>query len=304
MNGTAKAVEVAGLTKHFGSLRAVDELDFTVEYGSVVGFLGPNGAGKTTTLRCLVGHVRPQAGHALIAGRPYRDLADPVSTVGAVLENGAAHPGRSGRNHLRILARQARIGPERVEAVIDRVGLGDAARRRVGGYSLGMRQRLTLAAALLGDPAVMLLDEPANGLDPEGIRWLREFLRGLAAEGRAVLVSSHGLAELELTIDKAVVIGHGRLIAEQSLSELAAAAGEPQTLITVAEPDRLADVLRRDGHEVLGRDGDRLTVAGDDARTVGRIAFEHGIAVDRLATARPSLEEAYFRLTAGKEAIR
>jgi ABC-2 type transport system ATP-binding protein len=304
MATTATAIEVDDLTKTFGPIRAVDGLSFTVEYGNVVGFVGPNGSGKTTTLRSIVSHVRPTAGRALVAGRPYSELPDPLGTVGAVLEAGAMHPDRSGRNHLRVLARQAGLPPARVEELIQVVGLDAAAHRRVRGYSLGMRQRLALAAALLGDPAILLLDEPANGLDPEGIRWLREFLRGLAAEGRAVLISSHGLAELALIVDKVVVIGHGRLITERPLSELAAVAGGTRLLVTASDPERLATTLTARGQEVLERDGAVITVAGDDARTVGRIAFEHGIDIDRLTVDEPSLEEVYFRLTAGKESIR
>ena len=301
---SANAIEVESLSKRFGSLRAVDGLSFSVEYGSVVGFVGPNGAGKTTTLRSIVGHVRPDSGRALVAGRTYRDLVDPLGTVGAVLEAGALHPGRSGRNHLRILARQSGISMRRVDELIQTVGLDAAAGRRVSGYSLGMRQRLALAAALLGDPAILLLDEPANGLDPEGIRWLREFLRSLASEGRAVLVSSHGLAELALTVNKVVVIGHGRLITQRPLTELAEIAGGPTVRIRVPEPERLAGLLTKQGYQVLGRDGDTLTIGGDDARAVSRLAFRNGIDVDLLTVEEPSLEEAYFRLTAGKETIR
>ncbi|WP_425780328.1 ABC transporter ATP-binding protein [Micromonospora sp. DT53] len=298
------AIEVEALTKRFGKLKAVDGLSFSAEYGSVVGFIGPNGAGKTTTMRSLVGHIRPDSGRAHVAGRPYRELADPLGTVGTVLEASAVHPGRTGRNHLRILARQAGLSPRRVQEVIDGVGLERAAGRRVGGYSLGMRQRLALAAALLGDPAILIIDEPANGLDPEGVRWLREFLRGLAAEGRAVLVSSHGLAELALMIDKAVVVGHGQLIAQQTLAGLRKLAGEPTVQISVSEPDRLAVLLADEGHQVLEHTGATLTVAGNDPRAVGRVAFDHGIGVDRLLAAEPSLEEAYFRLTSGKDSIR
>ncbi|MEU7750504.1 ATP-binding cassette domain-containing protein [Micromonospora sp. NPDC049101] len=301
---SAYAIEVAALTKRFGKLRAVDGLSFTAEYGSVVGFIGPNGAGKTTTMRSLVGHIRPDSGRAHVAGRPYRELADPLGTVGTVLEASAVHPGRTGRNHLRILARQARLPKRRVQEVIDNVGLERAAGRRVGGYSLGMRQRLALAAALLGDPAILIIDEPANGLDPEGVRWLREFLRGLAAEGRAVLVSSHGLAELALMVDKAVVVGHGQLIAQETLAGLRKLAGDPTVQISVPEPDRLAVLLAERGHQVLERTGVTLTVAGNDSRAVGRVAFDHGIGVDRLLVDEPSLEEAYFRLTSGKESIR
>src|SRR5215510_9831767 len=192
----ARAIEVSGLTKRFGEVLAVNDLSFTVDEGRIVGFLGPNGAGKTTTLRMLLGLVNPTGGTATIFGTPYRGLADPVHTVGAVLDGGMLHPGRSGRNHLRALAQAGGFARARVEELLKLVGLQDAANRRAGGYSLGMRQRLGLAAALLGDPRVLVLDEPANGLDPQGIRWLRDFLRTLASEGRAILVSSHVLAEV------------------------------------------------------------------------------------------------------------
>ena len=219
MNG---GITVAGLTKRYGPLTAVDGLTFTVEPGQVTGFLGPNGAGKTTTLRMLLGLVTPTEGSALIGGRRYADLREPRRAVGAVLEATGFHPGRTGRNHLRVLAEAGGIPPERVAAVLGQVGLDDAADRRVRGYSLGMRQRLGLAAALLGDPEVLVLDEPANGLDPQGIRWLRDLLRSLAAEGRAVLISSHLLAEVAQTVDDVVVISRGRTITQAPLVELLA----------------------------------------------------------------------------------
>jgi ABC-2 type transport system ATP-binding protein len=208
-------ISIQGLTKSFGPVRAVDDLSFTVPAGRVTGFLGPNGAGKTTTLRTLLGLVRPDHGKALIDGRRYVDLAEPVATVGAVLEATAFHPGRTARVHLRALCLAARVAPARVDVVLDTVDLADAADRHVGGFSLGMRQRLALASALLGDPGVLVLDEPANGLDPVGVHWLRGLLRALAAEGRTVLVSSHGLAELARTADRVVVIDHGRLVADE-----------------------------------------------------------------------------------------
>ena len=220
----AHAIEVAGLTKHFGSVKAVDDLSFTVDEGRVTGFLGPNGAGKTTTLRMVLGLVNPTSGAATVHGQPFTSLQDPVHTVGAVLDGGMLHPGRSGRNHLRTLARASGIGDQRVDELMQLVALSDAANRRAGGYSLGMRQRLGLAAALLGDPKVLVLDEPANGLDPQGIRWLRDFLRRLANEGRAVLVSSHVLAEVAQTADDVVVIAKGRSVAQGA----AAGADGPQ----------------------------------------------------------------------------
>ncbi|MGE5762707.1 MAG: ATP-binding cassette domain-containing protein, partial [Mycobacterium leprae] len=217
-------VEVEGLTKRFGRVTAVDELSFRVEAGRVTGFLGPNGAGKTTTLRCLLGLVAPTAGRAVVGGRRYARLERPLGTVGAVLDAGGFHPGRTAVTHLRALATAAGLPERRIGEVLELVGLAEAAGRRVGGFSLGMRQRLALAGALLGDPAVLLLDEPANGLDPGGMHWLRGFLRHLAAEGRTVLVSSHVLAEVAQTVDDVVIIARGRLVRAAPLDEVTAAA--------------------------------------------------------------------------------
>ena len=218
---SAPAIQVTGLRKRFGRVLAVEDVSFTVGYGRITGFLGPNGAGKTTTLRMLLGLIRPDAGTAAITGTIYPKLASPAQTVGALLD-AAAHPGRSGRDHLRVLAAAAGLPEDRAGQLLARVGLQHAARQRVGGYSLGMRQRLALAAALLGDPAVLVLDEPANGLDPQGIRWLRDLLRSLAAEGRAVLVSSHILAEVTQTTDDVVIIHHGRTVTQAPLPDLLA----------------------------------------------------------------------------------
>jgi ABC-2 type transport system ATP-binding protein len=215
---------VEGLTKDFGSIRAVDDLTFTVAPGRVVGFLGPNGSGKTTTLRALLGLVRPTGGRALVDGRPYRELPHPARAVGAVLEARAFDRGRTARDHLRVLATEARVPHSRIGEVLDLVGLGHAAERRAGGFSLGMAQRLALAGALLGDPAALILDEPLNGLDPGGVRWLRSFLRGLAAEGRTVLVSSHMLAEIEQGADEVVIIDGGRLLDHGRVDEIRAGA--------------------------------------------------------------------------------
>ena len=215
-------ITIEGLTKRFGDVTAVDGLGFEVDQGTVTGFLGPNGAGKTTTLRMVLGLARPTAGHATVAGRRYAELEDPARTVGANLEVAGMHPGRSGLNHLRALAAMAGLPRSRVEEVLRLVELEGAAGRRAGKYSMGMRQRLGLAATLLGDPQVLVLDEPANGLDPQGIRWLRDFLRGMAAEGRTVLVSSHVLAEVAQTVDRVVIIAHGRLVAQSTLAALSA----------------------------------------------------------------------------------
>jgi ABC-2 type transport system ATP-binding protein len=213
-------IEVRGLTKRFGQVLAVDQLSFTVEAGEVVGFLGPNGAGKTTTLRMLLGLERPDAGTATINGQPYPDLAEPLHQVGAVLEASSFHPGRTARNHLRVQALAGQADRSRVDDVLELTGLAEAADRRIGGFSLGMRQRLGLATALLTDPALLILDEPTNGLDPEGVRWLRDLLRGMAAEGATVLVSSHILAEVAHTVDSVVILDHGRLVTQSSLADL------------------------------------------------------------------------------------
>jgi ABC-2 type transport system ATP-binding protein len=219
----APAIQVSGLRKKFGHVVAVADVSFTVNYGRITGFLGPNGAGKTTSLRMILGLIRPDAGATAIAGKPYPKLPDPVRTVGALLDAAAAHPGRAGRDHLRVLATAAGIPEHRADQLLARVGLQHAARQRTGSYSLGMQQRLGLAAALLGDPAVLVLDEPGNGLDPQGIRWLRDLLRSLAADGRAILISSHILAEVAQTVDDVVVISGGRTVAQAPLPDLLAA---------------------------------------------------------------------------------
>jgi ABC-2 type transport system ATP-binding protein len=231
-------IEATGLTKRYGRVLAVDQLNFTVERGEVAGFLGPNGAGKTTTLRMLLGLVRPDGGSATINGHAYGELPDPLHQVGAVLEASSFHPGRTARNHLRIQAIVADIDAERIDVVLDLVGLSDAADRRVRGFSLGMRQRLGLATALLADPEVLILDEPANGLDPEGVRWLRDLVRNLAAEGTAVLVSSHILAEVAQSVDSVIIINHGRGVVQAPIAELTATARlEDVFLGLTASPD-------------------------------------------------------------------
>jgi ABC-2 type transport system ATP-binding protein len=295
-------VEVRGLSKSFGAVRAVDDLSFTVEPGSITGFLGPNGAGKTTTLRMALGLERPDAGTATFDGVAYADLPSPVRTVGAVLET-AFHPARSGRNHLRVYCRAAGLPVSRADEVLAQVGLADAGRRRAGGYSLGMRQRLALATALLGDPAVLVLDEPANGLDPEGIQWLRGFLRHLAhTEGRTVLVSSHLLAEMEQTADRVVIVGAGRLVREGSIAELRSGTqGSGAVLVRSPEAGRLAEVLRVAGLSVGPAEDGRVTVTGTTPATVGALAFRAGVELHELRAETSGLEELYFRLTAGQE---
>jgi ABC-2 type transport system ATP-binding protein len=294
------AIEVTNLTKRFGSTVAVDDLSFAVEPGRIVGFLGPNGAGKTTTLRALLGLVTPDAGALLIDGRPFTQLADPARTVGAMLDGGTLHPGRNGRDHLRALARAAGVPATRVEELLDVVGLRHAAGRRAGGYSLGMRQRLGLATALLGDPQVLVLDEPANGLDPQGIRWLRDLLRSLAAEGRAILVSSHVLAEVAQTADDVVVIHRGRSIVQQPLAELMA---ERRGGVRVAGPDaeRLAGVLRGDGADVTADGAGGLLVRDRTGEQIGRAIAAGGLVVSELTPLGSSLEDVFFELTEDTE---
>src|SRR6478735_3925876 len=291
----AHAIEVAGLTKHFGPVKAVDDLSFTVDEGRVTGFLGPNGAGKTTTLRMLLGLVNPTSGTATVHGQPFATLQDPVHTVGAVLDGGMLHPGRSGRNHLRTLARATGIGNQRVDELLELVALSDAANRRAGGYSLGMRQRLGLAAALIGDPKVLVLDEPANGLDPQGIRWLRDFLRRLAGEGRAILVSSHVLAEVSQTVDDVVVINKGRSVAQAPLAEIMARSGGG---MKVAGPDvrKLGDILHAAGAKVSG-DAAEIVVQDRTGEQIGRLVAEHQLVISELSPTGSSLEEIYFELT-------
>jgi len=282
-------------------VQAVSDLSFTVEPGSVTGFLGPNGAGKTTTLRMVLGLLGADAGTATFNGAPYPSLSEPLRTVGAVLET-AFHPARSGRNHLRVYCRAAGFPVSRADEVLVQVGLADAGGRRAGGYSLGMRQRLALATALLGDPAVLVLDEPANGLDPEGIQWLRGFLRHLAHDqGRTVLVSSHLLSEVEQTVDRVVIVGAGRLVREGSMEQLRSGAdGAGTVLVRTPQAARLAEVLRADGSEVTQEDG-ALMVSGSTPADIGRRAFTAGVELHELRSRSSGLEEIYFQLTMGSE---
>ena len=293
-------VEVDRLTKRFGRTVAVDDLSFRVEAGKVTGFLGPNGAGKSTTLRALLGLVRPDAGAATILGRPYRQLSEASRRVGGVLESNSFHPGRSGRNHLRALATAAGLPASRVDDVLQLVELEGASRRRVGGYSLGMRQRLSLAGALLGDPQVLILDEPANGLDPQGIRWLRDLLRSFAAEGRAVLVSSHVLAEVAQTADEVVIIHRGRFVAQAPMSELSArAAGGVR--IRSPELERLAQVLAAGGIATSAAERDGAVTAQAPPEQVGELAAANGIVLHELAPVGATLEQVFLELTGEEE---
>jgi ABC-2 type transport system ATP-binding protein len=294
----APAIVADGLTKLYGAVTAVDDLSFEVRPGAITGFLGPNGAGKTTTLRMVLGLARPTAGSATILGQPFAELPDAARSVGANLEICGLHPGRSGRNHLRALAAFAGLPASRVDEVLDLVEMREAANRRAGGYSTGMRQRLGLAATLLGDPEVLVLDEPANGLDPQGIRWLRDFLRRVAAEGRTVLVSSHVLSEVEQTVDDVVVIHRGRLVKSGPIASLLTA-GE----VRVRSPRAadLAAALARDGAEVRS-EGELLFVQGRTAEEVGDLAFATGVPLHELTLEAASLEEIFFRLTSDQDA--
>ncbi len=294
-------IEVTSLTKHFGDVVAVDDLSFSVQPGRVTGFLGPNGSGKTTTLRCLLGLVTPTSGSATIDGRRYHDIHTPARVVGAALEATGFHPGRSARNHLRVLARAGGIDERRAEETLELVGLSDSVNRAVGGFSLGMRQRLQLAAALLGDPGVLVLDEPANGLDPEGIAWLRAFLRYLASEGRTVLVSSHMLSEVEQTVDDIVIIARGKFIRACPLAELT---DHGQRLIVrTPHAEALTAALlgvAPDVHVVVQDDGS-LLIDNVEAPTVGRAALESHAELHELRPATSDLEEVFLSLTGGAQ---
>jgi ABC-2 type transport system ATP-binding protein len=290
-------IEANGLTKRYGTKLAVDRLSFRVEPGVVTGFLGPNGAGKSTTMRMMLGLDRPTAGTVTIAGRRYRDLNRPLRTVGALLDAGAVHPGRSAHAHLLALARSNGIPRTRVGEVLDRVGLAGVAARRPRTFSLGMRQRLGLAAALLGDPPVLMLDEPVNGLDPEGIAWLRGLIRGLAAEGRTVFVSSHLMSEMEDTADRLVVIGRGRLIAEAGIEEFIESGTRVAVRVVSPQADALAGVLAQAGAEVSRQSTDELTVTGLPAARIGDLAADRGIRLHELTPQRARLEAAFMQLT-------
>ena len=290
-------IEVRGLTKRYGSTLAVDDLSFDVEPGLVTGFLGPNGAGKSTTMRMMLGLDRPTAGEVLVNGRSFASLAEPLREVGALLDPGSLHPGRTGRNHLRVAARTNGIPRRRVDEVIEEVGLGSAARRRIKGYSLGMRQRLGIAAALLGDPRVLLFDEPINGLDLDGVRWIRGLLRRLADEGRTVLVSSHLMSEMEQTADRLVVIGRGRLIADATTGEILRGLGHRQVRVRTAQPDELLAGLRELGFTVQRVDGHELQVDDGTAEDVGELANSLRIPLHHLSEVQHSLEHAYLELT-------
>ncbi len=297
---TGSRIEITSLTKRFGSFVAVDDLSFAVDPGRITGFLGPNGAGKTTTLRMLLGLVHPTSGTATIAGQNYRDLPDPLRGVGAALEATNFHPGRSGRDHLRVLAAAAGIGDSRVDELLELTGIPAFANRRAGNYSMGMRQRLALAAALLGDPQVLILDEPANGLDPEGIRWLRGFLRHLSGEqGKTILISSHLLAEVEQTVDDVIIIANGVLVRQGTMAELRAGGGaivrtsDPRALVGALAERHIAGTVEADDV------GEMVLAESTNLRAVGEIAHAAGLPVWELSTKAADLEELFLDLTGG-----
>ncbi|MGB3764276.1 MAG: ABC transporter ATP-binding protein [Ornithinimicrobium sp.] len=294
-------IQIRRLAKSFKDFTAVNDLTFEVQPGRITGFLGPNGAGKTTTLRMLLGLVKPTAGEGLIGGQRYADLPAPLTVVGAALEATNFHPGRSGRDHLRVLAATHQIPDQRVDAMLELVGIPAAARKRAGGYSMGMRQRLGLAAAMLGDPQVLILDEPANGLDPEGIRWLRGLLRALASEGKTILISSHLLSEVEQTVDDVVIIANGRLVRQGTIEELH---GETTSLVRSSDPQALIAALSERGITATAdseHGADAIEARSSDLAAVGEAAHAGGIAVHELRSLRTDLERLYFQLTESPE---
>jgi ABC-2 type transport system ATP-binding protein len=292
----ATVVQAQSLSKRFGKLLAVDDLSFALEAGTITGFLGPNGAGKTTTLRMLLGLAAPTSGRALVFDRLYAELDHAALRVGAVLEATDFHPGRSGRDHLRTLSRAAELPDSRVDEVLRLVELQSAARRRVKGYSLGMRQRLGLAAALLGEPELLILDEPANGLDPEGVRWLRDFLREFAAGDRTVLISSHVLAEVAQTVDQVLIINRGKLVVESSLEQLTVRVGG-SVRVRSPEPAKLQEALRREQLETTPSNDHTFLVHGTTSERVGDVAFAAGVPLHELVADGSSLEDIFLELT-------
>jgi ABC-2 type transport system ATP-binding protein len=288
-------IEVNHLTKRYRSTRAVDDLSFQVDPGHVTGFLGPNGAGKSTTMRLILGLDTPDGGTAMVAGRPYRSIRRPAHTVGAVLDATAVHPGRSAFQHLHCLAAANGIDTTRVRRVLEQVGLGQACHRRAGGLSLGMKQRLGIAAALLGDPPVLMFDEPVNGLDPEGVRWIRTLFKTMAAQGRTVFVSSHLISEMAVTADHLIIIGAGRLIAHTTVADLTHT--NPPVQVMSAQAGQLAAVLARHGAEIHDLRSDSVTIRGMQPITIGNLAAHHQLPIHHLAAQPDTLEDAYLRLT-------
>ena len=292
-------IEAIGLTKRYGTAVAVDNLSFTVPAGQVTGFLGPNGAGKSTTMRLILGLDAPTSGSVTVNGRPYTQYRRPLLEAGALLEAKAVHGGRSARNHLKWLALSNGISRSRVDHVLGQVGLGGVARRRAGGFSLGMGQRLGIAAALVGDPKVLLFDEPVNGLDPEGVLWIRTLLKSLAAEGRTVFVSSHLMSEMALTADRLIIIGRGRLIAETTIGDLLQGASGNHIRVRSPEAGELARLLTAQGADVIRQDHDTLRITGATSDTIGEIARSNGLTLRELSAHQVSLEERYMELTSG-----
>jgi ABC-2 type transport system ATP-binding protein len=292
-------IEVRALRKRYRTTVAVDGLSFTVRAGEVTGFVGPNGAGKSTTMRLILGLDSPDDGEALVNGRPYRSLRTPLTQVGALLDASALHPGRRARDHLLWLAHSNGISKRRVTEVLDQVGLASAARRRAGGFSLGMQQRLGIAAALLGDPPILMFDEPVNGLDPDGIVWIRGLMKSLAAQGRAVLVSSHLMGELEDTADHLIAVGRGRVIADTSVAKLLAAASKDRVEVTTAQREKATTVLANAGGTVTVTSAEGVVVEGLSGDRVAALLTEAGVAFSELRRHRASLEEAYMDLTRG-----
>jgi len=297
MNGQQASIEARGLTKRFGSTLAVDDLSFEVYPGQVTGFLGPNGAGKSTTLRMVLGLDRPTAGDALVNGRPFIEHERPLFEVGALLDPKAFHPGRSARSHLRSLALANGIGDDRVDEVLDIVGLAGVGGRRAGSFSLGMGQRLGIASALLGDPGILILDEPVNGLDPDGILWIRNLLRSLAGEGRTVLVSSHLMSEMALTADHLIIVGRGALLADDSVDDVVHASGHNSVRVRTPHATELAAVLAAEGLSSRSDNVDQLTVDSGSTDRIGELAARHRITIHELTLLQASLEEAYMDLT-------
>jgi ABC-2 type transport system ATP-binding protein len=291
-------ITLDAVSKRYGDRMAVDDLSFDVQEGRVTGFLGPNGSGKSTTMRMILGLDAPTAGRALIDGRPYAEHDAPLRSVGALLEARGVHPGRTARAHLRALAATHGIASARIDQVLELVGLADVAGRRTGGFSLGMSQRLGIAAALLGDPAVVMLDEPVNGLDPEGVQWIRGLLRDLAEEGRTVFVSSHLMSEMALTADHLIVIGRGRLIADTAVDTLIDRASRDVVSVRTPDGPRLRELLAGPGTTITSLDGDLLDVEGVTAQDIGDVAAGHGVAIHAMVARRASLEEAFMALTA------
>jgi ABC-2 type transport system ATP-binding protein len=301
---TDATIEVSGLRKRFGPTQALDGMTFSVAPGRVTGFVGPNGAGKSTTIRVILGLDAPDQGQALVGGQRYQQLRRPLRHVGALVDAAALQPSRTGRNHLLWMARSQKMAASRVDAVIELVGLASAARRKAGGFSLGMRQRLGIAAAMLGDPPVLILDEPFNGMDPQGIIWIRRFLRSLAAEGRAVLVSSHLMGELQDMADQVVVIGRGKVLADAAVEELVARVSGDQVLLRTSVPPKAATALQLAGATATVTGRDTVAVAGICAERVVEVLSQAGVAFSEVTAQRATLEDVYLQLTGGETEYR